>query len=158
MRRSERRNNLQICPRRYSNTGGSDLWSSKLPLDHGGALRRCCRNSTAHSQHDNEHMETWRYGLFVHRYNRPSCDRPRNCRPLEPKSTTKYQSLPATSWTQFQSVCVNCIDGWMAIFRSMSFACLSVRSQRTSKWNMRSALGHENLMLGDETKLSHSKG
>ena len=37
MRRSERRNNLQICPRRYSNTGGSDLWSSTLPLDHGGA-------------------------------------------------------------------------------------------------------------------------
>ena len=38
MRRSERRNNLQICPRRDSNTGGSDLWSSTLPLDHGGAL------------------------------------------------------------------------------------------------------------------------
>ena len=37
-RRSERRNNLQICPRRDSNTGGSDLWSSTLPLDHGGAL------------------------------------------------------------------------------------------------------------------------
>ncbi|KAK2165648.1 hypothetical protein LSH36_47g04018 [Paralvinella palmiformis] len=37
MRRSERRNNLQICPRRDSNTGGSDLWSSTLPLDHGGA-------------------------------------------------------------------------------------------------------------------------
>ena len=37
MRRSERRNNLQICPRRNSNTGGSDLWSSTLPLDHGGA-------------------------------------------------------------------------------------------------------------------------
>ncbi|KAK2141140.1 hypothetical protein LSH36_1154g00073 [Paralvinella palmiformis] len=39
MRRSERRNNLQICPRRDSNTGGSDLWSSTLPLDHGGALK-----------------------------------------------------------------------------------------------------------------------
>ena len=37
MRRSERRNNLQICQRRDSNTGGSDLWSSTLPLDHGGA-------------------------------------------------------------------------------------------------------------------------
>ena len=37
MRQSERRNNLQICPRRDSNTGGSDLWSSTLPLDHGGA-------------------------------------------------------------------------------------------------------------------------
>ncbi|KAK2168904.1 hypothetical protein LSH36_13g07017 [Paralvinella palmiformis] len=37
MRRSKRRNNLQICPRRYSNTGGSDLWSSMLPLDHGGS-------------------------------------------------------------------------------------------------------------------------
>ena len=37
MRRSERRNNLQICPRRDSNTGGSDLWSNTLPLDHGGA-------------------------------------------------------------------------------------------------------------------------
>ena len=38
MRRSERRNNLQICPRWDSNTGGSDLWSNTLPLDHGGAL------------------------------------------------------------------------------------------------------------------------
>ena len=38
MRRSQRRNNLQICPRRDSNTGGSDLWSNTLPLDHGGAL------------------------------------------------------------------------------------------------------------------------
>ncbi|KAK2160394.1 hypothetical protein LSH36_134g03016 [Paralvinella palmiformis] len=38
MRQSERRNNLRICPRRNSNTGGSDLWSSTLPLDHGGAL------------------------------------------------------------------------------------------------------------------------
>ena len=37
MRRSERRNNLQICPRRDSYTGGSDLWSGTLPLDHGGA-------------------------------------------------------------------------------------------------------------------------
>ena len=37
MRRSERRNNLQICQRPDSNTGGSDLWSSTLPLDHGGA-------------------------------------------------------------------------------------------------------------------------
>ncbi|KAK2163817.1 hypothetical protein LSH36_74g14046 [Paralvinella palmiformis] len=37
MRRSQRRNNLQICPRRDSNTGGSDLWSNTLPLDHGGA-------------------------------------------------------------------------------------------------------------------------
>ena len=37
MRRSERRNNLQICPHRDSNTGGSDLWSNTLPLDHEGA-------------------------------------------------------------------------------------------------------------------------
>ena len=37
MRRSERQNNLQICPRRDSNTSGSDLWSNTLPLDHGGA-------------------------------------------------------------------------------------------------------------------------
>ena len=37
MRRSERWNNLQICPRRDSNTSGSDLWSNTLPLDHGGA-------------------------------------------------------------------------------------------------------------------------
>ena len=37
MRRSERRNNLQIYPRRDSNTDGSDLWTSTLPLDHGGA-------------------------------------------------------------------------------------------------------------------------
>ncbi|KAK2140929.1 hypothetical protein LSH36_1204g01013 [Paralvinella palmiformis] len=36
MRRSELRNNLQICPRRDSNTGGGDLWSSTLPQDHGG--------------------------------------------------------------------------------------------------------------------------
>ena len=38
MKRSERWNTLQICPRRDSNTGGSDLWSNTLPLDHGGAL------------------------------------------------------------------------------------------------------------------------
>ncbi|KAK2142791.1 hypothetical protein LSH36_913g01063 [Paralvinella palmiformis] len=41
MRRSERRNNLQICPGLDSNTGGSDLWSSTLPLDHGGAPYYC---------------------------------------------------------------------------------------------------------------------
>ena len=35
MKRSQRWNNLQICPRRNSNTGGSDLWSNTLPLDHG---------------------------------------------------------------------------------------------------------------------------
>ena len=33
----QKRNNFQICPRRDSNTGDSDLWSSTLPLDHGGA-------------------------------------------------------------------------------------------------------------------------
>ena len=33
----QRRNNLQICPRRDSNTGDSDLWSNTLRLDHGGA-------------------------------------------------------------------------------------------------------------------------
>jgi len=31
---------LQICPCWDSNTGGSDLWSSTLPLDHGGT-RQC---------------------------------------------------------------------------------------------------------------------
>ena len=36
MRRSERTKQPSICPRRDSNTGGSDLWSSTLPLDHGG--------------------------------------------------------------------------------------------------------------------------
>ena len=40
MRRSDRRNNLHICSRRDSNTGGSDLWSSTLSLDHGGAPRK----------------------------------------------------------------------------------------------------------------------
>ena len=38
MRRSHRRNNLQICPRRDLNTSGSELQSNTLPLDHGGAL------------------------------------------------------------------------------------------------------------------------
>jgi len=37
MKRSERWRNLQICPRRNSNTGGSDIWSNTLPIDHGGA-------------------------------------------------------------------------------------------------------------------------
>ena len=37
MKQSQRWNNLQICPRRDSNTGGSDLWCNTLPLDHGGA-------------------------------------------------------------------------------------------------------------------------
>ena len=37
MRRSQRRNNLQLCPPRDSNTGGSDLQSNTLPLDHGDA-------------------------------------------------------------------------------------------------------------------------
>ena len=37
MERSQRWNNLKICPRRDSNTSGSDLWSNTLPLDHGGA-------------------------------------------------------------------------------------------------------------------------
>ena len=36
MKRSQRWNNLQICPRRDSNRGGSDLWSNTLPLDQGG--------------------------------------------------------------------------------------------------------------------------
>ncbi|KAK2148581.1 hypothetical protein LSH36_491g05001 [Paralvinella palmiformis] len=40
MRRSERRNNLQICLPRDSNTGGSYLWYNTLPLDHGGARLR----------------------------------------------------------------------------------------------------------------------
>jgi len=33
MKRSQRWNNLQICPRQGSNMGGSDLWSNTLPLD-----------------------------------------------------------------------------------------------------------------------------
>ncbi|KAK2150429.1 B-12 dependent methionine synthase [Paralvinella palmiformis] len=37
MRRSERRNNLQICPRQDLNMGGSDLWSNTLLLDYGVA-------------------------------------------------------------------------------------------------------------------------
>ena len=37
VKRIQRWNNLQIFPRRDSNTGGSDLWSNTLPLDHGGA-------------------------------------------------------------------------------------------------------------------------
>ena len=32
MRRSQRQNNLQICSRRDSNTGGSDLWTMEAPL------------------------------------------------------------------------------------------------------------------------------
>ena len=36
MRRSQRWNNFQIYSRQYSNTGGSDMWSNTLPLDHGG--------------------------------------------------------------------------------------------------------------------------
>ena len=38
MKRSQGWNTLQIRQRRDSNTGGSDLWSNTLPLDHGGAL------------------------------------------------------------------------------------------------------------------------
>ena len=57
MRRSERRNNLQICPHRDSITGGSDLWSNTLlPLDQRwqmfvfavrGDSPGCCLISTA---------------------------------------------------------------------------------------------------------------
>jgi len=36
MKRSQRWNNFQICPRRDSNTSGSDLWSNTLRLDHTG--------------------------------------------------------------------------------------------------------------------------
>ena len=32
MKRSQRWNNLQICPRRDSTTGGSELWSNALPV------------------------------------------------------------------------------------------------------------------------------
>ena len=39
MKRNQRWNNLQIWPRRDSNTGGSDLWSNAVPLDHGGVQR-----------------------------------------------------------------------------------------------------------------------
>ena len=35
MKRSQRWNTLQICPRRDSNTGGDALWSNTLPLYHG---------------------------------------------------------------------------------------------------------------------------
>ena len=38
MKRNERWNTLQICPRRDSKTGGSGLWSNTLALNHGGAL------------------------------------------------------------------------------------------------------------------------
>ena len=38
MKRSQRWNTLQICYRRDSDTGGSDLWSNALLLGHGGAL------------------------------------------------------------------------------------------------------------------------
>jgi len=45
MKRSQGWNALQICPRRDSNSGGSDLWSNTLPLDHRGApmitIERC---------------------------------------------------------------------------------------------------------------------
>jgi len=40
MKRSQGRNNLHLCPCRDSNTGGSDLCSNTLLLDHGGALLR----------------------------------------------------------------------------------------------------------------------
>ena len=40
MQRSKRLNKLQICPRRDSNTGGSDMWSNTPPLDHGGSQTR----------------------------------------------------------------------------------------------------------------------
>ena len=42
MRRSQRWNNLQICPLTDSNPGGSDMWSNTLPLDHGDALNYSC--------------------------------------------------------------------------------------------------------------------
>ena len=45
LKRSQRWNDLQICPRRASNTGDSDLWCNTLLLDHGGGpvrpRRRC---------------------------------------------------------------------------------------------------------------------
>ena len=37
MKQSQRWNNLQICPHRDLNMGGSDLWSNMLPLDHRDA-------------------------------------------------------------------------------------------------------------------------
>ena len=46
MKRSQRRNNLQICPRRYSNSCGSAMQSNALPLDHGGAPYNDARYTT----------------------------------------------------------------------------------------------------------------
>ena len=40
MMQSQRWNTLQICRRRDSNTGGSDLCCNRLPLDHGGTSLR----------------------------------------------------------------------------------------------------------------------
>jgi len=37
MKRNQRWNKLRIWAHRDPNTGGSDMWSSTLPLDHGGA-------------------------------------------------------------------------------------------------------------------------
>jgi len=61
MRRSERRNNLQICPRRDSNTGGSDLWSNTRPLDHGGA-------PPPHTCYKNDNLT---YSSLIHTYSDP---------------------------------------------------------------------------------------
>ena len=52
MKRSQRWNTLHICPRRDSNTGGSDLWSNTLRLDHGGA-DLLCDSICTHAQWSN---------------------------------------------------------------------------------------------------------
>ena len=44
MKWSQRWNNLQICPHRDSNTGGSDLWAHTLPLDHWCKIIRSILN------------------------------------------------------------------------------------------------------------------
>ena len=54
MKRGQRWNNLRICPRRDSNTGGSDQWSNTLPLNHGGTHRIT-----------KEHADSAQFGLCI---------------------------------------------------------------------------------------------
>ena len=56
MRRSERRNNLQICPRWDSNTGSSDMLSNTLPLDHGCAPVESLEGRSIQTQYLYIHM------------------------------------------------------------------------------------------------------
>jgi len=52
MNRSQKWNKFQICPHQDSITGGSDLWSSTLPLDHRGPP-----NFTRNNHHTDLHEE-----------------------------------------------------------------------------------------------------